>query len=113
MSMEMDWYSIKLLVVEQTALSRDALHILFGVAGLILVAFVIRRSLAHPVPWLAVLIAQGANEYYDLAREDWSDRVMWPGSVRDLLVTMAIPTVLLLLTRFTPRLFAAGKGKER
>jgi len=111
--MEMDWYSIKLLVVEQTALSRDALHILFGAAGQILVAFVIRRSLAHPVPWLAVLIGQCANEFYDLAREEWSDRAMWPGSVRDLLVTMAIPTALLLLTRFAPGLFVSPKGTRR
>jgi GDP-4-dehydro-6-deoxy-D-mannose reductase len=50
MSDLLDWYSVKLLVAEQRALSRDALHILFGVAGQISVALVIRRSLAHPVP---------------------------------------------------------------
>jgi hypothetical protein len=110
----MDWYSVKLAVVEQTNLSRDALHIFFGVAGQLLVASVIRRSLAHPVPWLAVLLFELANEYYDLAREDWTDRAMWPGTVRDLLVTMAIPTVLLILTRIAPGLFArAAKGKRK
>ena len=108
----MDWYSAKMLVVEQTALSRDALHIFFGLAGQVLVALVIRRSLAHPVPWLAVLLFELANEAYDLAREEWSDRVMWPGSVRDLLVTMAVPTVLLLLTRVAPGLFARTAGRK-
>ncbi|HEX8193625.1 MAG TPA: hypothetical protein VF552_12080 [Allosphingosinicella sp.] len=111
----MDWYSVKLAVVEQTALSRDALHILFGLAGQLLVALVIRRSIAHPVPWFAVLLFELANEYYDLAREDWTDRAMWPGTVRDLLVTMAIPTILLILTRVAPGLFVrtAGKGKRK
>jgi hypothetical protein len=110
----MDWYSIKLAVVDQTDLSRDALHIFFGLAGQVLVALVIRRSLAHPVPWLAVLVFEVANEAYDLAREEWTDREMWPGTLRDLLVTMAVPTILLLLTRYAPSLFArAGKGKRR
>jgi hypothetical protein len=112
----MDWYSAKMLVVDQTNLSRDALHIFFGLAGQVLVAIAIRRSLAHPVPWIAVLLFELANEYYDLAREEWSDKAMWPGSVRDLLVTMAVPTALLLLTRFAPSLFAraaARKGKRR
>ncbi|HZF94040.1 MAG TPA: hypothetical protein VEZ20_04115 [Allosphingosinicella sp.] len=111
----MDWYSAKLLVVEQTDLSRDALHIFFGLAGQVLVALVIRRSLAHPLPWLAVLLFELANEGYDLAREEWTDKAMWPGSLRDLLVTMAVPTVFLLLTRFAPSLFAraaARKGKR-
>ena len=109
----MDWYSIKMLAAEQTALSRDALHILVGVAVQITVALVIRRSLAHPIPWLAVLIGELANEYYDLAREEWTDRAMWPGSVRDLLVTMAVPTALLLLTWIAPGLFARGGGKGK
>ncbi|HEY0014589.1 MAG TPA: hypothetical protein VGB79_17235 [Allosphingosinicella sp.] len=110
----MDWYSVKLAVVEQTNLSRDALHIFFGLAGQLLVALVIRRSLAHPVLWLALLLFELANEYYDLAREDWTDRAMWPGTVRDLLVTMAVPTVLLILTRTAPGLFArTGKGKRK
>lgn len=107
----MDWYSIKLLVVEQTDISRDALHIFLGVAGQLLVALLIRRSLAHPLPWLAVLIGEAANEYYDLNYEVWLDRPMWPGSLRDLLVTMAVPTLIFLLARFAPWLFVRDKDK--
>jgi hypothetical protein len=110
----MDWYSLKMLVVGQTDLSRDALHIFFGLAGQILVAALIRRSLAHPVPWLAVLVAELVNEYFDLSEGDvWGDTPMWPGSLRDLLVTMAVPTVLLILTRYAPGLFARGKSGKR
>lgn len=111
----MDWYSIKIAVVEQTDLSRDALHIFAGLAGQMLVALIIRRGLGHVVPWLAVLAAELANEYFDLNEGDvWGDRPMWPGSLRDLLVTMAIPTLLLLLVRYAPGLFARGaKGGKR
>ena len=109
----MDWYQIKMLVVGNTDLSRDALHIFFGLAGQIVVALVIRRSLAHPVPWLAVLVAELVNEYFDLTEGDVWDRPMWPGSLRDLLVTMAIPTLLLLLVRYVPRLFARTKGRTK
>jgi hypothetical protein len=112
----MDWYSLKILVIEQTSLSRDALHILMGFAGQLLVAAAIRRSLAHPLPWIAVLAAELVNEYFDLTEGDVWDKPMWPGSLRDLLVTMAVPTALLLLTRFAPGLFAraaTGKGKRK
>lgn len=109
----MDWYSIKLAVVDLTDLSRDALHIFVGLAGQILVALVIRRSLAHPLPWAAVLIGELANEYYDLASEEYWDKPMWPGSLRDLLVTLAVPTLLLLLTRYAPGLFARAASAKR
>jgi hypothetical protein len=110
----MDWYGIKLLIVEQSALSRDVLHIFVGFGGQILVAALLRRTLASPLPWLAVLIGEAANEYYDLHREVWTDRAIWPGSLRDLILTMSIPTVLLLLTRFAPGLFArTPRGRRK
>jgi hypothetical protein len=112
----MDWYSIKIAVVEQTDLSRDALHIFAGVAGQILVALVIRRGLGHFMPWLAVLAAELVNEYFDLTEGDvWGDTPMWPGTVRDIFVTMAIPTLLLFLVRYAPGMFARapGRGKRK
>lgn len=108
----MDWYSIKALMIEQTDLSRDALHIFAGVGGQLLVALLIRRGLGHPLPWLVVLVAELVNEYFDLNEGDvWGERPMWPGSVRDLLVTMAIPTLLLLLARYAPGLFTPRPRK--
>ena len=113
----MSWYDVKLLVVDHTGLSRDALHIFIGLAAQLGVARLTRRTLASPLPWLAVLIGEAANEGYDLLREQWTDRPMWPGSLRDLLVTMAVPTMLLLLARYAPGLFVAarigdGEGKD-
>lgn len=102
----MDWYSLKLLVVEQTGLSRDALHILVGFGGQLLVALLIRRPLSHPFPWFAVLVCELGNEAYDLLRETYWHEPMWPGSVRDVTATMVLPTALLLLSRFTPGILA-------
>jgi len=110
----MDWYGIKLLIVDQSGLGRDVLHIFVGFAGQILAAALLRRPLASPLPWLAVLIAEAANEYYDLHREVWTDRAIWPGSVTDVILTMSIPTALLLLTRSAPGLFArTPRGRRK
>ena len=109
----MDWTALKQLVVDESALSRDALHILAGVGGQVLVALLTRRGLAHPLPWLTVFAAALINEYFDLTEGDVWDRPMWPGSVRDLVLTMALPTLFLLLTRLAPSLFAPAEKTKR
>ena len=100
----MDWYQVKMVALELTGVSRDALHIFAGVGGQLFVAALLRRSVASPLPWLAVLGVEVANEAFDLSYETWPDRPMWPGSVKDVLVTMLVPTVLLLLARYAPGL---------
>lgn len=102
----MNWYEWKLLILEESGLSRDALHILLGVAAQILFAALLRRSLASPLPWLAVLIAEAANEYFDLTGDSFTHKKIWPDSLVDVFVTMAIPTALLLLARYVPSMFA-------
>jgi hypothetical protein len=108
----MDWYQIKLLLLAETGLSRDALHILFGVAAQLLLAAVLRRPLSSPLPWLGVLIAEAANEYHDLTGDSFTHKKIWPDSLVDFLVTMAIPTALLLLSRYAPSMFARPKKAE-
>jgi hypothetical protein len=98
----MDWYQVKLAAIEATGLSRDALHILFGIGGHLLAAIVLRQTLASPLPWLCVLVAEGLNEWWDLNYEVWLDRPMWPGSLQDMWVTMLVPTLLLILARYFP-----------
>jgi hypothetical protein len=111
----MDWYQIKLLTIETTGLSRDALHILLGTGGHLLAAMVLRRPLASPLPWLCVLVAEALNELWDLNYEDWLDRPMWPESLEDLWVTMLVPTLLLIAARYFPGLMvgkASGDTEE-
>lgn len=107
----MDWYHVKMVALELTGVSRDALHVFAGVGGQIAAALLLRRTLSSPLPWLIVLGAEVANEAFDLTHESWPDRPMWPGSVKDILVTMLIPTVLLLLARYAPRLLRPDLGR--
>ncbi len=109
----MDWFHFKLLVVAVTGLNRDALHVLTGFASVLVVAVMLRRSLASPLPWLILAIAACLNEYYDLRYERWPD--LWQqyaASGQDLLTTMLIPTILLLLARFAPGLLVPPKRNE-
>jgi hypothetical protein len=103
----MDWYEIKHAVEVFTGLNEDALHVHVGVLAQLLAAFLLRRSVASPWPWLFLLLAVGANEWFDLNYETWPgserDR-QFEESIRDAWNTMLIPTLLLLLSRCAPRL---------
>src|SRR4051794_8221946 len=91
----------------------DALHVYFGLAILVIAALVLRRPLKSPLPWLVLLVLELANEYYD-----WTYEV-WPGAerdiqaaegIRDIWNTMAVPTFLLVASRWLPRLFTGASA---
>lgn len=104
----MEWISLKAELVQATGLQRDALHIYGAVLLQALCALLLRRTLAHPLPWLVALIASVANEWTDLTAETWPGdfRTMqyWE-SIHDIVNTVALPTVLLIAVRYVPRLF--------
>lgn len=89
-----------------TELERDALHIYAAILVQVAAAAALRRSLASLWPWLIVLAAALLNEALDITRdgvfEEW-ERV---GALHDLWNTMLVPTLLALLVRFAPGLFA-------
>lgn len=102
----MNWFEIKVSMVNATGLNMDALHVHAGILLQIVAALLMRRSLASPLPWLVVLVAVVGNEIYDFNYEIWPNR--WDQVLegfRDSWNTLLIPTLLLLLTRFVPRLF--------
>lgn len=94
--------SAKLFLMDVTNLGKDALHVYVGLAVMLLVVIVFRRSLADWRPLAAVAVAAVAGEAWDLF-----DTVMHGGSPRvslngkDIWNTMFWPTVLFLLARFT------------
>ena len=105
----MDWYQVKHGVELFTGLDMDALHVHVGILAQIGVALLMRRSLASPWPWLVLLAAVLANEYYDITYEIWPPDArarQYMEGVRDIWNTMLMPTLLLLLCRFAPGLFA-------
>lgn len=103
----MDWYQIKQGISDYSGLHMDALHVHGSILGLLAVALLLRRPLSSPWPWLAVLVAALANEWFDLAYEIWPTRhEQYLESVKDVWNTMLAPTVLLLAARYLPCFFA-------
>src|SRR5690606_26627609 len=106
----MDWVQFKDYLSQVTDLSQDALHIYAAILIQISAAFVSRRSLAHPLPWLCVAVVLAVNEGLDLAQpgkriEEW--QVL--GGLQDLWNTLLLPTVLLLVARHAPQ-FITGRA---
>ena len=103
----MDLEQVKNAIATWTDLERDALHIYAAILLQIGSAALLRRSLASPLPWLAVLAAALVNELLDVRRdgvfEDWERAA----ALHDLWNSMLVPTILLLLARFAPGLLAA------
>lgn len=102
-----DWLELKDAVEHSIGFSHDALHVLAGVVAQIGVAAALRSSISRPLPYLVVLAAELLNEANDVRIERWPEVGMQIGEgVKDLILTMALPTLLLILARTRPRLFA-------
>lgn len=100
------WYDTKHLVERSIAFSSDSLHVLAGVVVLLAAALVLRRPVSNWRPWLVVFTLICLNELIDLKFDHWPMRSAQYGeSLKDMLLTMAIPTLLLFATRYAPRLF--------
>ena len=102
----LDWKHIKDVIALWTELERDALHIYAALLGQVAAAFVLRRSLAHPAPWLFVLALAVGNEALDMRGDRVVEQWEWDAALHDLWNTMLLPSLLLLLARFAPALVA-------
>jgi hypothetical protein len=110
----MDWFQLKQGISVFTGLHMDALHVHVGVLAQLFMAACMRRSVASPWPWLVLLVAVGANEWFDLAYEIWPNRDdQIAESIRDSWNTMLVPTLLLLASRFAPRLLVRTVKPDR
>ncbi len=105
MTSGINWYHIKLFASHATGLSLDALHMAIGVLLHLVLALVLRRSLASPLPLLLLFVLEVLNETNDIAVERWPDTAMQAGEVaKDVIATMFLPTVLFLVARRRPQL---------
>ena len=92
----------KLLLVEASNLSKDALHIYVGLAVMLLVVIAFKRSLADWRPIAAVALASIAGELWDVIDTlSHGGRPRWDTNWKDIWNTMFWPTVLFGLARFT------------
>jgi hypothetical protein len=109
----MDWMGLKGLA-EALAVEKDALHIYAGFLIQVVAAFLLRKPLGHWLPWAAVLGVELANEAMDFrfGEEAQYQEWQWIGARHDLVNTMILPTLLLLLCRYAPRLFRPAAGED-
>ena len=99
------WNDAKTFIEHTIGFSHDALHVMVGVCLQLLFAGLLRRSARSVWPWLMVLGLELANEWVDLHVEVWPQHAMqWGESAKDVLLTMALPTLLLIVARCWPRL---------
>ena len=94
-----DWIELKDLIVASFGLDRGTLRVIASVPLHALLALIIRRPLTSSLPWLILLVLALANEasdgFSDEILEDWE----LAASLRDLLLTMVLPTFLALACR--------------
>ena len=105
----MDNEVYKAVVANFTGLERDALHIYVALIIQVGAAALLRRSLASPWPWLVVLLCALANEWLDIFRDDLVEGWEKAASLHDLWNTMLLPSLLLLIARYTPRLLTGPR----
>ena len=105
------WYQAKVFLEHALGISMDALHVILGVLLQLVLALAFRTTVASWKPWIALLLLLAGNELSDLYVEQWPSRPMQFGeSVKDLLLTMLLPTVLLAAARLRSALFAGGSA---
>lgn len=102
------WHETKLFLEHSVAFSSDALQVIASVVVLFLVGLVLRKPVTSWWPWTVVLGSTLINEVIDLWVEEWPDPGMQYGeSAKDLMLTMFLPTLLLITSRKFPRLYQA------
>jgi hypothetical protein len=108
------WYQGKLFIEHSLSISHDSLHIIIGMLLWIALGLVLRRPLTSWRPWLWLFAAILWNETVDLWVERWPDPGMQYGEgAKDLLLTLAVPTIVMWAARTRPDLFRAGSRKRR
>jgi hypothetical protein len=107
----MHWNVMKDLAAE-LVIAKDALHIYFAFVIQVAAALVLRKSLASWAPWLTVLAFELVNEGLDMWLGEEAHLKPWQfdGARHDILNTMILPTALLLLCRYSPRLFSGRRS---
>lgn len=102
------WHEAKLFIEHAVTIQHDALHM---IAGLILWLVICRLS-GRPVlnwpPFLWTFAAAAWNEAVDLWTEIWPEPGRQFGEgVKDLVLTLAGPLIVMAAVRLWPRLFQA------
>lgn len=105
------WHEGKLFIEHALTINHDTLHMIFGVVIWLGLCLLLRRTIASLYPWLWLFALIFWNETVDLWNEQWPHPGQQYGEgAKDILVTMALPTLLMLAARFVPRLFVRPRS---
>lgn len=108
------WHHGKGFIEQSVGFSHDAIHVLVGGIAPLLIAWASRRTVASWLPWLVVLVLILLNETADLTWQPWPDLARQYGdSAKDILLTMALPTVLMVTARRWPGVLARPDRPDR
>ena len=109
----MDWMAFKGFVADFTV-SKDALHVYAAFTVQIAAAALLRRPVSSWVPWFVVLVAELSNEGLDMLLGEEAHIQTWQliGARHDLVNTMILPTAIVLLSRYAPRLFTPPAPRD-
>jgi hypothetical protein len=107
------WHQGKLLVEHAVTIDHDTLHVLVGTILWLLIAMLMRRPLTSWYPWLWLFAIICWNETVDLWNEQWPQPGMQYGEgLKDLALTIFIPTLIMAAARLRPDLFRVGLGSR-
>lgn len=105
-SLAISWEETKRFFEQSIAFSRDALHVIAGVVFLLGSAALLRKPVSNIRSWLVVFALALVNEFLDLWIQRWPNPgIQYGESAKDIILTMALPTLLMLSARFAPRLY--------
>lgn len=108
------WHQGKLFIEHSLNITHDSLHIFTGLVLWLILGLILRRPLTSWRPWLWVFALILWNETVDLWVEQWPDPGQQYGEgAKDLLLTMAIPTIVMFAARERPNLFRGTARKRR
>ena len=92
----------KIAIVDFTALERDALHIYVGLAVFLACCLIFKWRGQDFRPWLVALAIASLGEALDLRDAiTYAKPIIASESVKDFLNTISMPTIILLVSRFT------------
>jgi hypothetical protein len=103
----MTWFEAKMFLEHAISVSPDALHVIAGAIVFLVCARLFRSPISSWRVWAALLSLNFFNEFVDLWAERWPDPARQYGQgMKDLILTMTVPTILVLVARYSPTLLA-------
>jgi hypothetical protein len=108
------WLDAKASLEESVPFDAQWLHLIAGPLVLLAAARLMRRPLSNWLPWLVVVAFGGLNEIIDLSVKRWplAPRVL-AESIKDFSMTMALPTLIVVVAGFMRLMTRETRGQPR